>query len=253
MLFERPSAQVSNQLRTFLIEYYVHTASTSMLSIDCCVGPQFLLADDFEAHARTLGTGSYVGSLSGCWLDLLLLIPRIFNLGRRFLAEDGTALPITADDFVVFANLHSQIESWTPNPLVGPDIALAGRIFREAVLVYLYTALNTLSLAGSSTSMHVSAVDDAVGRALKYLAELEPTARVNTSLCFPIAVIGSCAYSPEQRHYLRARLGVMFSAIGLGNIRQTAVLLERVWESSNPSPWNICRVMQEHQIWISFA
>lgn len=251
-LFENQSAQVSNQLRTFLIEYYVHTASTSMISIDPRVGPQFLLADDFEAHARTLEAGSYVGSLCGCWLDLLLLIPPIFNLGRRFLADDDAAVPITGDDFMHFASLHSQIGSWSPNSLVHPDIALAGRIFQEAMLVYLYTALNPLS-STSSAPTHASTVNDAVGRALTYLAELAPTARVNTSLCFPIAVIGSCAYSAEQRYYLRARLDIMFSAIGLGNIRQTAVLLERVWESSNPDPWNICRVMQEHQIWISFA
>ena len=250
-VLETSRSQLSEQLRCFLVEYYIYAASTSILSIDCRVGPQFLLADDFDAHAKTLGA-DYVGSLCGCWLDLLLLTPRIFNLGRRLLSHGEASPPTTAEDFMEFTALNGAIQSWTPNPVARGDVSLAGRIYQKAMLVYLYTALNALA-SGTSGSTHTTAVKDAVDRTLELLTELPPTWRVNTSLCFPIAIIGSCVYTAEHKEYLRTRLEVMFSVLGLGNIRKTAALLEKMWELRNPDPWDISPVMQQHQIWISFA
>lgn len=250
-VLETSRSQLSEQLRCFLLEYYIYAAATSILSIDCRVGPQFLLADDFDAHAKTLGE-DYLGSLCGCWLNLLLLTPRIFNLGRRLLSCNDTSASVTPEDFMEFTALHGAIQAWTPNPVARDDIALAGRIYQQGMLAYLHTALNSLpSSSGGST--HAKAVKDAVDRALELLAELPPTWRVNTSLCFPIAIIGSCVYTAEQREYLRTRLDFMFSVLGLGNIRKTAALLEKMWELRSPDPWDISRVMQQHQIWISFA
>ena len=250
-VLETGRSQLSAQLRCFLVEYYIYAASTSILSIDCRVGPQFLIKDDFYTHIKMLGT-DYVGSLCGCWLDLLLLAPRIFNLGRRLLSHDEASPSVTAEDFMVFTELNGAIQRWTPNPKARDDISLAGRVYQKAMAIYLQTALNALpSTTGKST--HTQAITDAVDGALQLLAELPPTWRVNTSLCFPIAIIGSCVYTAEHRSYLRTRLDVMFSVLGLGNIRKTAALLEKVWELPNPDPWDISQVMQQHQIWISFA
>lgn len=250
-VLETSRSQLSEHLRCFLVEYYIYAASTSIISIDCRVGPQFLLADDFEAHAKSLGA-DYVGSLCGCWLALLLLTPRIFNLGRRLLPHGEVSPSVTAEDFMDFTALDGAIRGWSPNPAARDDIALAGRIYQQSMLVYLHTALNGLPRS-TSTSAHASAVREAMDRALELLAELPPTWRVNTSLCFPIAIIGSCVVSAEHREYLRSRLDVMFSVLGLGNIRKTAALLEKMWELPSPDPWDISRVMQQHQIWISFA
>ncbi|OAA64735.1 C6 transcription factor [Niveomyces insectorum RCEF 264] len=258
---------VPKGLRDFLIEYYVYTSTLSMVSIDCRVSPQCLLGDDLAAHGRALAQAGYLGSLCGCWLELLLVIPAIFNIGRRFLSAeaeaDPLAQPATADDFALFAQVHHQIQSWAPDASVRPDVALAGRLFQQAMVVYLYTALNSLTTTTTATTNttnnnegsphHTLVVQTAVAEALSYLAQIPPAARINTSLCWPIAVVGSCAVREEQRSFIRTRLDVMFKAIGLGNISQTAMLLDRVWESPPPGPWNICRVMQEHQIWISFA
>jgi hypothetical protein len=54
---------------------------------------------------------------------------------------------------------------------------------------------------------------------------------------------------------LRTRLQTMLDTIGLGNMRQTLVLLEHIWEQppEQVSPWMLCRAMRERQIWISFA
>lgn len=245
-------SKLSKSLRDFLIEYYIYTAAVSIISIDCRVGPQLLLAEDFEEHSSTLESSTYIGCLCGCWLELLLLIPSVFNIGRRFLSEEGARRPLGVDDLMNFASVQGKIQSWAPRATVRLETALAGRIFQQAMLVYLYTTLSPLS-ASESVSSHSSAVKGAVVKGLEYLSELPSTARVNTSLCWPIAVIGSCVESLEQRQYLQNRLEVMFSVLGVGNIRQTALLLEKLWATPNPSPWSICQLMQEHRIWTSFA
>ncbi|KAL1864990.1 hypothetical protein VTK73DRAFT_5540 [Phialemonium thermophilum] len=253
LAFLAQKSTVPRSLRDFLIEYYVYTASLSMVSIDSRVSPQCLLGDELEAHGRALVRDRYVGSLCGCWLELLLSIPTIFNIGRRFLADAEAARPATADDFALFATTYNQIQSWTPDASVHPDVALAGRFYQQAMIVYLYTALDSISAGKEAGLHHASVVQTAVSDALGYLAQIPPTARINTSLCWPIAVVGSCVAREDQKDLLRARLDAMFKAIGLGNICQTSVLLERVWETPDSDPWNICHVMQEHQIWISFA
>ncbi len=253
-----------DSLRNFLVEYYVYTATLSMVSIDARVRTECLLGDALATHGQALVQSGYTGSLCGCWLELLLSIPVIFDMGHRFrvgYAEAATAS--TTDDIVQFAQVHSQIQNWTPPPHISgdSDIALAGRFFQQALLVYLFTALNGLDIGSETTahiashpqSLHSRAVRTAVTDGLACLSLIPPTARINTSLCWPIAVVGSCVTRLDQRELLRQRLSTMFEAIGLGNICQTAVLLEHIWTLPAADPWHICQVMQDHQIWISFA
>lgn len=240
----------------FLVEYYVYTATLSIVSIDCRVGPQFLLSESLEAYAHTLISRGYVGSLCGCWLELLLHIPVIFQIGRRFLAEGEASRPINADDFSLFAHVQASIKNWAPSTELRPDVALAGRIYQQAMLLYLYTALAPISGAGGGDTggTHGAAVAEALDHAFEHLERLAMDARINTSLCWPIVVIGSCvADGEERRALLRTRLDVMFATIGLGNIRQTGALLEQIWKVPGVNPWSVCQVMLDSQIWISFA
>ncbi|KAJ0161877.1 hypothetical protein CTA2_5451 [Colletotrichum tanaceti] len=329
-------------LKDFLTEYYLYTAAVSMISIDARLSDQLFLSNDLLLLATELVASSYIGSLCGCWLDLILLIPSVFDLGRRMMGHDGDddddegegeGNPVigtvgtvgqrhqhrhqhrqqhrqqhrrrrrrrqpSADDFILFAQLLSQIQNWQPNPTVSGDVALAGYIYQKALLLYLHTALHPLSRDESNNhsmnhnntdnstnsnnsssnsssnsntntntnnnttnnnSMHSAAVQAAVGGALSHLAQLDPSVRINTSLCWPMTIIGSCVTDRGQQAFLHERLGHMFATIGLGNIRQTSVLLQHVWDHNEAvpadvgaGPWNVCRVMNEKQIWISFA
>lgn len=262
LLLQNPT--VPRQLLDFLVEYYVYTATLSIVSIDGRIGPQFLLAESVEAHARVLIARDYVGSLCGCWLALLLQIPTIFQMGRRFLAESEGSRPVDADDFALFADIQSVIRSWAPPASLQPEVAVAGRIYQQAMLLYLYTALAPIAGPAGQGGKHGAAVAQALDDAFDHLGRLGMDARINTSLCWPIVVIGTClgAADETRRGLLRARLDVMFTIIGLGNIRQTAALLERIWEEEEEggeeegpaaNPWSLCQVMQDTQIWISFA
>lgn len=258
-----------------MIEYYVYTAALALICVDARMSPQLLLCDDFESLAKDLVASSYVGSMCGCWLELILLIPRIFDFGQLVMVQDTTddsAIP-TADDFATFANLHANILHWSAPLTVASDVAVAGQIYQQAVLLYLYTALHPLRRPSSEEDgrndgpgIYAASIRDTVTKVLALLEGLSPTARLNTSLCWPIAVVGSCVTDEKQQRFLLDRLDRMFDVIGLGNIRLTAVLLRRFWDSTSATgaevstctaadigPWNICRVMYENQIWISFA
>lgn len=242
-------------MRQFLIEYYTYAATVSMISIDPRFSTERYLSPDLQAAAESLVTEGYIGHLCGCWLELLLLIPRIFELGRRAFANvshDEPQFP-TADDMVEFTLLQNKIALFYPNPSLTLEVSLAGLIFQKSMMLYLFAILDTLSSseAGPYSKMMSSTTDDA----LMLLESLPSGARINTSLCWPIAVIGSLISSDTHKRVLRTRLEDMSLSLGLGNIRVTLLLLERMWfiPLSQRSPWTCCRTMQEYQMWLSFA
>ena len=98
-------------------------------------------------------------------------------------------------------------------------------------------------------------MEGAIAEAITALSQFPASVRVNTSLCWPLAVIGCCTADPGVQEILRARLQTMIDTIGLGNMRETLVLLERVWSQpvEETSPWTLYKTMQDQQIWISFA
>ncbi|KAF7121842.1 hypothetical protein CNMCM5793_009395 [Aspergillus hiratsukae] len=252
-LLAQSDTAVPKDLKNFVIEYYTYTATVSMISIDARVSRQLFLNFDLEQRARQLLESEYIGNLCGCWLELLLMIPCIFDLGRQWMMEEGQPGLPTADDIAMFGSLQAQILRWAPYPSVTPEVFLAGRIFQQAMLLYLYTSLGAFPRA--EQGIYQGLIDAAITDAMSYLHQLSATARINSGLCWPIAVVGSCLSDMDQQNSLRQRLHAMVDTFGLGNMQRTLLLLEHMWQVplEDAGPWNICRAMQQHQIWISFA
>ena len=82
-MLSHPASPVQGDLRNFIIEYYVYTAATSMLSIDPVYGTAPFLTPDLVVQGQALAATGYQGQLCGCWLELISLIPSIFEFGRR--------------------------------------------------------------------------------------------------------------------------------------------------------------------------
>ncbi|KAF5254353.1 hypothetical protein FANTH_838 [Fusarium anthophilum] len=133
---------VYDDLPDFLIEYYMHIAATSMISIDPQYNSQSLLSPDIEVRARNLVARKYVGQLCGCWLEILILISQIFHLGQvmSLPTADGEISP-SPDNIVNFAFLQSQVMGFFPDPSVTPYTRLAGLVWKQAALLYLWTVL----------------------------------------------------------------------------------------------------------------
>ncbi|KAJ5351255.1 hypothetical protein N7452_000229 [Penicillium brevicompactum] len=252
-LLAQSDSAVPRDLKDFVIEYYTYTATVSMISIDARFSGQLFLNLDLEERSRELLRTQYVGNLCGCWLELLLLIPCIFDLGRQWILDGTQAVVPTADDLAMFASIQAQVLRWSPYLNVPRDVYLAGLIFQQAILIYLYTSLGGFRY--TTDGMYRGLVDNAVTEAMSYLNDLSPNARINSGLCWPIALVGSCLLNIDQQERLRRRLNAMTEKFGLGNMHRTLLLLEAMWKlpPSEAGPWNICRAMQQNQIWISFA
>ncbi|KAF4986427.1 hypothetical protein FDECE_15960 [Fusarium decemcellulare] len=242
-----------DDLKDFIVEYYVYTASISMISIDPESDNVPFLSSEMEWQGQRLISSGYIGQLCGCWFELLLMIPRIFKLGQRSRGTNGdrSSFPM-ADDFLTFSTLQAQILLFQPFSLLGEEVTLCGQIFKQATHLYLLTSLN---LAVGEGGLLKQSMDNSVDQAFEALQQVPATARINTSLCWALAVIGSCVVDEVRRNELRARLDIMFLMIGLGNIRSTLSLLEHIWAlpENEQSPWVIWRVMRDNQLWISFA
>lgn len=104
---------IRNDLKDFIVEYYVYTATISMISIDPTFSSLPFLSPDLEHQAKQLVEAGYLGQMCGCWLELLLLIPRIFEFGQRSRALGADSFP-TPDDFMAFSSLQAQ--SWRSRP-----------------------------------------------------------------------------------------------------------------------------------------
>ncbi|KAK0763523.1 hypothetical protein N5P37_002900 [Trichoderma harzianum] len=245
---------VRDDLKKFIIEYYVYTVTISMISASPASRSAPLLNPTLELEAHSLVASGYIGQLCGCWLQLLLLIPQIFEFGRRAITGGADVDPPfpSPDDFITFATLQAEILSYTPNPDATKEVILCGYMFQQALYLYLLTVFSNEATSGG---LQRTSIDNAVSETFSYLKQLPPTARINTSLCWVLAVVGSCTLDESRRDQLRRRLECMFQTIGLGNISSTLTLLEHIWTQpkSEQNPWAICRVMQEQEIWISFA
>lgn len=230
-------------------------AASSMISTDAQNTSQSFFSLDIENLARSLVEKRYIGQLCGCWLELLLIIPRVFQLGQGILTStEGKLAPPSASDIITFGFLQSQILAFFPDPSVTPYSRLAGLVFKQAVLLYLWSILGTPQQANGNLS-HKELIHSAVLEAITLLNQFPASVRVNTSLCWPLTVIGCCTSDETIQQILRERLQTMVDTIGLGNMRETLTLLEHVWgeRSEETSPWTLFKAMRKHQTWISFA
>ncbi|ATY65917.1 C6 transcription factor [Cordyceps militaris] len=256
LLLTRPKSEIPDDLPDFLVEFAIHMTVTSIMSTDPQRAPPEL-GPTIEGLARTLIAKGYVGQLSGCWLELLLIIPHVYHLGHRIMgtraAVDGTMCP-QPDDIITFGMLQAQIMAFFPDVAVNPYSRLAGLVFKQGVLLYLWSILGTPHQAHGNTA-HRGLMASAVAEAMSLLSQFPATLRINTSLCWPLTVIGCCTTDADVQQVLRERLQGMHGTIGLGNMKETLILLEHVWTKApeDVSPWKLSEVMQERQVWISFA
>ncbi|KAJ6031349.1 hypothetical protein N7540_002081 [Penicillium herquei] len=241
-------------LRSFLLEWYIYVAASSSLRSSSRHTYKKLISKTVAEAGLELVKSGYIGNLSGCWLGLLLLIPRVVDFRREYIEYIASEGEPSIQLMVMFAELHAEIAQWTPKSAATPDVALVGNIHQQAVLVFLLSAVangKNIFLSGPldmTLAKHVS-------QGLEFLAKLPFSARLNTNLCWPITVLGSCLDDPQQQDLIRNRLISSQSLLGFRNISWTAAILEHLWGLSEDEkgPWKIPYVMDENQLWITFA
>jgi hypothetical protein len=96
---------------------------------------------------------------------------------------------------------------------------LAGRVFHQAALLYLYTVL-------SECNPNVPEIQESVKTMMSLLQELPPS-EIDRSLVFPICLAGCLTDLPTQRLFFHRRLVEKGSPVG--NVGTARLLMETVW------------------------
>lgn len=246
-------AEVQTGLEDFLVEYCIYATTSSMVSLDPRLTSQLILRESLEAKGAALAEARYVGTLSGCWIELLLMIPRIISFGLNAVTTQNQTTEQSAERFALFATLQSELLTWTPYPNVSADQKFSGLFYQQALLLYLYTA--AIGIDSSSNTFRSDLIDATVAKALLFLDSVPPTAQTNTLLGWPIAIVGSCLSEDDGKEFVRNRLNTMLDLIGLGNIREILRVLEIMWEKDveEAGPWKLYKIMKEHKLSFSFA
>ncbi|KAL7623799.1 hypothetical protein AAE478_005352 [Parahypoxylon ruwenzoriense] len=253
IVLRRATQQVSNAFRNFIIEYYVYTATLSIISMKPEAMEQFMLPTEAKDEAQRLSESGYTGNLCGCWLKLLLLIPDIVQFNATLQAGRNTDFGISHDAFAKFAKLQADILSWSPYQGASKDQVVSGRIYQQALLLYLYTCLARSTQHGQR--IYAGIITAAAQKGMSLLQQLSPGGRPDTTLCWPIAVIGSCITYEVQQEIIRNRLVVMADALSFGNIERILSVLGLLWSSHEDGrdPWALSRIMQEHNFVVALC
>ncbi len=123
---------------------------------------------------------------------------------------------------------------------------LVGNVFRESALLYLRTIINEdnpgahLDISASSTANISSAVpeiDASVNTVIQLLHELEPS-EIDRTLVFPVCLAGCMTSNSSHRDLLKSRLQSQDESIG--NLLQTRLVMEVVWQKRGESGSNAC-------------
>ncbi|KAH7140696.1 fungal-specific transcription factor domain-containing protein [Dactylonectria macrodidyma] len=241
-------------LRNFMTESYITASALNLALAPLKRNSTPTLRPEIERAARNLADEQYLGQLSGCWIELLLVVLQIHQLRQGIMSNlRGKSGPTFADNIIMFGSLQTQIQCFFPSPSVNQEALLAGLFFKQAVLLYLWTSVDKPP-SGESHSMQSMLINHAIQEAISVLDQLPASARVNSSLSWPLTIIGCCARNPEVQDTIRTRLNTMIESIRLGSTRQVLGLLERVWSRPDVpiSPWTLHEVIQQHHVTISF-
>ncbi|KKP06988.1 hypothetical protein THAR02_00867 [Trichoderma harzianum] len=161
---------VRDDLKKFIIEYYVYTVTISIISASPASRNAPLLNPTLELEAHNL-----------------------VSSGRSIAGGVDVDPPFPSpDDFMTFATLRAEILSYTPNPDATKEVILCGYMFQQALYLYLLTVFRNEATSGG---LQRTSIDNAVSDTFSYLEQLPPTARINTSLCWVLAVVGSCMHT----------------------------------------------------------
>ena len=168
-----------------------------------------------------------------CIHELFHLIPRVSILARQLATEKRLGLP-TWRTLNEHSNLREVISGWEATQNDDEIYQQCGKLYQQALLVYLASSLEDVSDSdGTGVSQQYSSqVQDAFDSFLAIIDTIPLDSSISTSLCWPLAIFGSCARSDAHREIIRHRLDSLsdvYSARGVSDARK---LLEALWEKA---------------------
>ncbi|KAL3294100.1 C6 transcription factor [Colletotrichum asianum] len=224
------NSQLGPETRAFLRERYAYIMTLAHISM----GPEsdHWVQEDIAQLFPKSQAEPENQLMSGCVHGLFGLVPMVSVVARRTRDELRRGMGL-GEATIECWRLRSIISSWQP----GSDdevYSLCGRLYRQTLLVYLESALESepggLSTHGSGLSLTERTLEGFV----RFLETVPVDSPISTSMCWPLAIFGSCARSTEHRNIISRRLEELSLTYATQSVRDTQRLLEMIWEQKDP-------------------
>ncbi|KAH6974298.1 fungal-specific transcription factor domain-containing protein [Ilyonectria sp. MPI-CAGE-AT-0026] len=239
-----PDSQLGEATRAFLVERYAYTMTLAHITMGS--ESDEWVVDDSALLFPAIPTSPS----SGCVHELFQLIPKVSIVARQWIAESQSGV-VSDDTIIEHERLQFVVSSWLP----GSDDeihCLCGRLYQQALMVYLAASSASEMETYSGYSVQVQ---DAFGNFIPLLESIPPDSPISTTLCWPLAIFGSCARTMEHRRAISGRLDVLSNVYSAQSVRDTKKLLEKLWLENDPklaNPLSLERMMKEEGTTVLF-
>jgi len=236
-------SELDEDTRTFLVECYAYNAVLSNISLgadsDSWTLEDATLLFPLIRNSKSRGSGMFCGVAT----DLYQLIPRVSILARQRENDQEILGSASWNTVSTYLSLRSKIQNWTSS---SSDIHLttSGKIYQQALLVFLETVYGKHDWKLEQSP----SVDRAFNDVAKLFETLPVNLPISTTLCWPLAILGTCARQIGQRNMIRQRLEDMYEFLKLENIQETKRFLDIVWSKSkyvNVNPIDLEWIMRD--------
>ncbi|KAF9888872.1 hypothetical protein FE257_008241 [Aspergillus nanangensis] len=239
----------NGRLFGFVLEIYCFLALANNITPFGAIGSRTLPHDLFLHSLGKMSCFNTFGAIFGGSHGLFELLPLISMLSTRRVTEDDSSPSL--ESLQIHHNLCIKITEWRPPQVPSSDRAWqmqrasAMEVWRNAVLIYLETAMFHHTLGEATTRGRIRSYIDAV------ISNMEQVSGspFETIFLWPIMVTGSCMMREDQRELLRT--GLRSSRFHMKHCLQGALLLELVWKEPNErifGPFGLSVMMQKHGI-----
>ncbi|ETS86553.1 hypothetical protein PFICI_00381 [Pestalotiopsis fici W106-1] len=255
-VLDLPKEMLDKGVRTFLVERVSYMITLAHVSLGS-THDQSILNDTAvlfsSIHSMPLIQGS---SSSGCVHDLFWLIPQVSAIAHRASNEIRSVAQFTPEIIAEYQSLLCSVSSWEPKS--GDEIYNScGRVYQQALLVYLASVFDAESLSHPASKSAYSSMIHKAFECIEGLLDLSTlnATRITTTLCWPLAIFGACARTRVHQTFIDTKLATIAEAYASQSVRDTRDLLQRLWSSNNPrtySPLELEQLMQEDDVTILF-
>ena len=185
--------------------------------------------------------------------ELFRLIPRVSVLARQRRDEmrTGTTSWDTTDQYF---ELHALISLWQPNSNDETQ-NFCGTLLQQALLAYLAASFDDEAQDLNALNDYTLSIQSAFDTIIPIMNSIPPDSPLSTTLCWPLAILGSCARTGEHRDFVKNRLGVLSEFYASQSVKDTRSLLEKMWEDGAPrkaNPLSFEDVMRREKMTVLF-
>ncbi|CAM1504158.1 Fc.00g017490.m01.CDS01 [Cosmosporella sp. VM-42] len=241
-----PENLLSRDTRAFLIERYTYTITLAHISMGS-ESDEWVL-DDAETlfPMMQVEPPNVPGAISqGGVHELFQLIPKVAVLARQHRAEKERGIAPIETTFK-YLSLQHTISSWRPTGKdENHDHDLCGILYQQALVVYMAASFGD---QGHESSGYCAPVQEAFDKFMPFLASIPLDAAIATTMCWPLAVFGTCARTLEHQQIIGDKLEALSIEYSSRSVRDTKLLLERIWDENNgweASPLSLEDIMKK--------